>query len=122
MNRSLIVLTALMLTGGTALADHSRGGGRYTAGNYRTGSFHYVDHGGYRSWTGGRWDRNYFRGYYYTGGYYRPWVGPHYYSYYHRPALIVESYGAMPGYYWVSGSWNWDGNEWLWYPGHFEPL
>lgn len=37
-----------------------------------------------------------------------------------RPGLIVENYGRRPGYYWVSGAWQWDGLEWIWYPGHYE--
>lgn len=51
----------------------------------------------------------------------RPIIRDHYYNYYRRPALIVESYGAMPGYYWVAGRWDWNGYEWLWQPGHYEP-
>ena len=51
----------------------------------------------------------------------RPIIRDHYYNYYRRPALIVESYGAMPGYYWVAGHWYWNGYEWLWQPGHYEP-
>ena len=51
----------------------------------------------------------------------RPFIHDHYYNYYRRPALVVESYGAMPGYYWVAGHWSWNGYEWLWQPGHYEP-
>jgi hypothetical protein len=51
----------------------------------------------------------------------RPIIRDHYYNYYRRPSLIVESYGAMPGYYWVAGHWQWNGYEWLWQPGHYEP-
>jgi hypothetical protein len=51
----------------------------------------------------------------------RPIIRDHYYNYYRRPSLIVESYGAMPGYYWVAGRWDWNGYEWLWQPGHYEP-
>lgn len=51
----------------------------------------------------------------------RPIIRGHYYNYYRRPSLVVESYGAMPGYYWVAGHWDWNGYEWLWQPGHYEP-
>ncbi len=51
----------------------------------------------------------------------RPIIREHYYNYYRRPALIVENYGAMPGYYWVAGQWSWNGYEWLWQPGHYQP-
>jgi len=48
-------------------------------------------------------------------------IREHYYNYYRRPQLIVENYGAQPGYYWVAGAWNWDGYQWCWQPGHYEP-
>ena len=51
----------------------------------------------------------------------RPIIREHYYNYYRRPTLIVENYGAQPGYYWVAGQWYWSGYEWLWQPGHYEP-
>jgi len=51
----------------------------------------------------------------------RPVIRSRYFNYYQRPALIVESYPAMDGYYWVQGHWDWDGYEWIWNPGHYEP-
>jgi hypothetical protein len=51
----------------------------------------------------------------------RPVIRERYYNYYRRPALIVESYNPMAGYYWVAGSWSWTGYEWTWQPGHYEP-
>jgi hypothetical protein len=51
----------------------------------------------------------------------RPVIGHRYYNYYQRPSLIIENYSAMPGYYWVRGAWTWDGYEWIWQPGHYEP-
>ena len=51
----------------------------------------------------------------------RPVIHERYYNYYRRPAIIVENYNAMPGYYWVAGGWTWDGAEWIWQPGHYEP-
>lgn len=51
----------------------------------------------------------------------RPTITYRYYDYYQRPALIAENYAAMPGYYWVAGQWSWNGYEWIWTPGHYEP-
>jgi hypothetical protein len=44
-----------------------------------------------------------------------------YYDYGRPPVPHVESYGYRAGYYWVAGAWQWDGREWIWYPGHYEP-
>ena len=51
----------------------------------------------------------------------QPIIREHYYDRWHRPEVIVEDYGPMDGYVWVAGSWQWNGVEWLWYPGHYEP-
>ncbi len=51
----------------------------------------------------------------------RPIIRHRYFNYYQRPALIVENYAPMAGYYWVAGQWNWNGYEWIWTPGHYEP-
>ena len=51
----------------------------------------------------------------------RPIIREHYYNYYRRPAIFVENYSAMDGYFWVAGQWAWDGYEWQWTPGHYEP-
>ena len=133
---------ALGLSGGVALAD--RGGDHRGASEHRFAPQHNAvvrDHrevrdfrgGGrdtiairdHRGWEGGR-------GYYHNevrfrGGerrpifVSRPVIRERYYNYYRRPSLIVESYGAMPGYYWVRGQWTWDGYEWIWQPGHYQP-
>jgi hypothetical protein len=134
---------ALGLSGGVALAD--RGGDHRGTSEHRSAPQHNVvvrDH--HETRGGGRdavvvrdhrgWDRggrvvvrnepryhnnyNYNRRPIYVS---RPVIRQRYYSYYRRPALIVESYGAMPGYYWVRGQWTWDGNEWIWQPGHYQP-
>jgi len=143
----LVTLTALALglSSGVALADH-RGGESH--GDRRAVVEHRApvvrDHG--REWHGGnQWRGQTFvrEGYGDHGGghvvvrqpYYRhdyrvvrrpifvsrPIIRDHYYNYYRRPALVVENYGAMPGYYWVAGGWSWNGYEWLWQPGHYEP-
>ena len=51
----------------------------------------------------------------------RPVIHHRYYNYSRRPAVIFENYNAIAGYYWVSGSWSWNGFEWIWAPGHYEP-
>ena len=51
----------------------------------------------------------------------RPIIRERYFDYYRRPALIVENYNTMPGYYWVAGGWVWNGAEWIWQPGHYQP-
>ena len=51
----------------------------------------------------------------------RPVIHHRYYNYYRRPAVIFENYAPMTGYFWVSGSWSWNGFEWIWAPGHYEP-
>lgn len=61
-----------------------------------------------------------FGGSYYRA-YSRPVIRQRYYDYRYRPQIIVENYDAVPGYIWVRGSWNWNGYEWLWTPGHYEP-
>jgi len=44
-----------------------------------------------------------------------------YYNYYQQPTVLAENYQPMTGYYWVAGQWNWDGYEWRWTAGHYEP-
>jgi hypothetical protein len=51
----------------------------------------------------------------------RPIIRERYYNYYRRPSLIVESYNTPAGYYWVAGGWTWNGYEWIWQPGHYQP-
>jgi len=51
----------------------------------------------------------------------RPIIRERYYNYYRRPALIVENYNTQPGYFWVAGAWTWDGAEWIWQAGHYQP-
>jgi hypothetical protein len=137
MMRKLLPLTALALglSSGVALADH-RSEYREAMPVRRVGPPVVRDH---RDWRGGtvvvRDGRNWYGGsrlvvrgrpsYYpvvrrpiYVA---RPIIRERYFNYYRRPALIVENYNAMPGYYWVAGSWSWNGYEWIWQPGHYEP-
>lgn len=139
MMRKIVLFTvvALGLFGGVALADrdHHRGRDRHDR--------HVRDHRGYDRHDYRRdYDR---RDYYrrhdgrryvshrgaYDYGYRRvvrkpiyvsrPVIHQRYYNYYRRPAVIVENYNPMAGYYWVPGSWSWNGYEWVWQPGHYQP-
>lgn len=53
--------------------------------------------------------------------YTRPVIRERYYNVRMRPALIVENYPVQPGYIWIRGQWAWDGYEWQWQSGHYEP-
>jgi hypothetical protein len=129
----------------------SRGGGSFHNGGSVTvrdhrggGEWHGAREGGVRVTEGARWNNRpvYHGGYenrgygnrgYYNGGYRysnvvrrpiyveRPYIRERYYDYRYRPSLIVENYPVRDGYYWVAGQWTWDGYEWQWQPGHYEP-
>jgi hypothetical protein len=110
---------------GPVVRDHREyyGGGRVVVRNephYYGGGRSYY--GGGRSYYGG--GRNYYGGHSYARPIYvsRPVIRERYYNYYRRPALIVENFNPLPGYYWVRGEWTWDGAEWIWQPGHYEPV
>lgn len=139
---------ALGLSSGVALADHHgdhRGGDRRAVVEHRSAPQVVVrDH---RDVRGGDWHRGavvregrpYYgggsrvvirgdhRGYYNNYSYRRPIyvsrpiIRERYFDHYRRPALVVENYGPRDGYYWVVGQWTWNGYEWLWQPGHYEP-
>jgi hypothetical protein len=140
----------LGLSGGVALADrdHGRGGERHSApqnhvvvrgDHHASGAVVVRDHrGGYNGYRGGYNGYNGYRGGYnghvvvhnaprYHGVVRRPIfvarpvIHRRYFSYYQRPSLIVENYSAMPGYFWVPGTWTWNGYEWIWQPGHYQP-
>ncbi|HEX5060757.1 MAG TPA: hypothetical protein VFV99_15420 [Kofleriaceae bacterium] len=118
----LSALVALTAFGGVASADrgrgvrHSQGGVSVTHSRGR-----YVQPRGHVTYNRGYVARPSYR--YVRRPIYvqRPRIAYHYYNYYQRPALLVENYAAVPGYYWVAGQWNWDGYEWIWTPGHYEP-
>lgn len=61
-----------------------------------------------------------FGGNYYRA-YSRPVIRQRYYDYRYRPQIVVENYDPVPGYIWVRGSWSWNGYEWIWTAGHYEP-
>ena len=130
----VVSLTALVLglSGGVALADHGRGGDHRSQSRAIIRDHHERRGGGgnvvrdHRGWDRGgrmivrnepryhRYDR---RPIYVS----RPIIRERYHNYYRRPAVIAESYNPMAGYYWVAGGWAWDGYEWIWQPGHYEP-
>jgi hypothetical protein len=69
----------------------------------------YVNNGHYRFHNGR------------TVVYTRPVISRRYYDFRVRPTVIVENYPSQAGYIWVSGHWNWNGNEWIWIGGHYAP-
>jgi hypothetical protein len=147
MKRIILALACVGLAGGVASADRfhgSRGGNTVHTGGSRGpvvrdhrggGEWHGAREGGVRVTEGARWNNRpvYNRGGYYNSGYRynnyvrrpiyvgRPVIRERYYDYRYRPNLIVENYPARDGYFWVAGQWTWDGYEWQWQPGHYEP-
>jgi hypothetical protein len=128
---------ALGLSSGAAFADRGHGGdhrGGYEHRGDNRGSVVVRDHGNRGNTVvvrdhGNRGDgrvivrgepryRNVVRRPIYVS---RPVIHHRYYNYYRRPAVIFENYAPMTGYFWVSGSWSWNGFEWIWAPGHYEP-
>jgi hypothetical protein len=97
--------------------DHRGGGGDAVVRDHRgySGGTVVREHRGPVHVSGGR--------YVFPGGvirtYHAPVIRTHYYNYYRRPAVIVESYEPVPGYVWAKGNWRWNGGEWLWVPGYW---
>jgi len=144
MKKIILAIACLGLAGGVASADryhggghgpvvHGGGGGRTVVRDHRyEGGVHVSE--GARNYNRG-YNRGYERGYsrpVYNSGYRynyvrrpiyveRPYIRQRYYDYRYRPQLIVENYPVRDGYYWVAGQWTWDGYEWQWQPGHYEP-
>ena len=149
MKKIILSAIVLALTSGAAMADrfhgggHASGGGRQGGvvvhsnggGGYHNGGY---NNGGYRGnsgWHGnagwherGGYNRGYEPRYYHNHGvargniwFNRPVIREHYYHYGYRPQLVVENYGAREGYIFVRGDWAWNGYEWMWQPGHYEP-
>ena len=139
----LLAMSALVLalSGGSAFAGrhgggggggHSGGGGGHVGGAVHGGGGGHIGGGavvrggGFRGGVVGRGYAGGYRGGYgygarrpiYVG---RPFIRERYFDYRYRPRLLVENYAAMPGYFWTAGSWQWDGQEWIWTAGHYEP-
>jgi hypothetical protein len=143
MRKVILALVTLGLSSGVAVADRhnggwsggSHGGGRVIVHNNNSSHFggsHYTGarnwNSGTRNWSGGvrvvPHGRTYSRGYIARRPIYvqRPVIRHRYFNYYQRPSIIVENYNAMDGYTWVPGQWQWSGVEWIWQPGHYEPI
>ena len=143
----IITMSALIvaLSSGAAFADRHGGGGGgggfHGGGGGHATVVHNGGGGGGTRWSGGvsvrsepRLEHRYNGGGYnrgYVGGGYRydrrpiyvgrPIIRERYFDYRFRPRIIVENYAPMAGYYWVPGGWQWNGYEWLWQPGHYQP-
>lgn len=125
----------VLLFGGIAVADHGRGGrggGRGHGGGGHDSRRVIVRDHRYRGPVRvdrKRIDRRPVRvingRYVFSGGvsyrYTRPVIRERYYNVRVRPQVVVERYPAQPGYVWVSGSWGWDGREWVWTSGYYAP-
>jgi hypothetical protein len=131
MKRIILAIAAVAMAGGVASADRWHGNhGNNHRGNDRV--VHSHREGGVRvtpTYRGHYTRPVYNSGYRYHASYarrpiyvQRPVIRTHYYDVRYRPQIIVENYPARDGYYWVAGQWNWNGYEWLWTPGHYEPI
>jgi hypothetical protein len=131
----LSALVALTAFGGVASADRWRDT-RRAPGGVTVESRGRWDRGHWDRGNRGRWQQrqryNHNRGYVMRPQYryryvrrpiyvQRPVIAYRYYNYYQRPTVLVENYSTMPGYIWVAGRWNWNGYEWIWQPGHYQP-
>jgi hypothetical protein len=107
--------------GGAVIHNGGNGGFNRTT-VVREGRPYYRDHGGSRVVIRGERFHPYYHNVVRRPIYVsRPIIRARYYDYYRRPSIIVENYGPRAGYYWVAGQWSWNGYEWLWQPGHYEP-
>jgi hypothetical protein len=52
----------------------------------------------------------------------RPMIRERYYDFHRRPVLIEENFGFRTGFIWVRGHWDWNGGEWIWMPGFYQPV
>lgn len=124
MKRIIITLLALAMFGGVASADRSRGP---VVRDHRTGYVQrpVVRYNSHPTYTYSRPSHHYTQPTVRVARHpiyvQRPVIRYRYYNYYQRPAVIAESYAATPGYFWVAGQWQWNGYEWIWQPGHYEP-
>lgn len=132
MKRIILAIAAVAMAGGVASADRWHGNHGNHGNNHRGAVVHSHREGGVRvtpTYRGHYTRPVYNSGYRYRASYarrpiyvQRPVIRTHYYDVRYRPQIIVENYPARDGYYWVAGQWNWSGYEWLWTPGHYEPI
>lgn len=120
----IIAAAALVLglSNGSALADHRHGGpwGRSSYGAWNSGGGWHGSVAVRPQWNSYRGHREYFaprRPIFVRA----PVIRERYFDFRVRPRILVENYAPMTGYYWVNGRWDWDGVEWRWTPGHYEP-
>jgi hypothetical protein len=134
--RRIIIITLVALTGlsGVASADRWNRTRDHRGGVYVEPSRHRYERPRYQRYDRPRYVRHVPR---YTRSYYvhrpayryvrrpiyvaRPTIAVRYYNYYQRPAILAENYSAMPGYFWVAGKWTWNGYEWTWQAGYYQP-
>jgi len=147
MRRTIITaLVALTALGGVASADRSHGNNHHHNNNRGSWNHSARANGGvtvresrpvvryqsnYRSNYRPRFNGSYSSSYRYSRPsvrivrrpifVQRPVIRYHYYNQYQRPTLLVENYPARDGYFWVAGQWTWNGYEWMWQAGHYEP-
>ena len=118
-------------SGGVVVHDSNRGGGGWNNNNrvvvrdHDRGQWRGGERGG--SWGGGV-RVNSSPHYFHTYGHARtniymprPVFHERYYDYRVRPRVVYESYGPRYGYAWISGQWTWDGYEWVWNAGYYQP-
>lgn len=129
MKKAIMIMSSLVLSGGVALADGARGGrvqpppsvqhdSRGGAASSWSGGVA-VTHGGPAAHNNGartftpRYEGNHAS----THSANQPMhAQPQ-----HQPNLIAENHSARPGYTWIAGAWQWNGYEWIWQAGHYEP-
>lgn len=143
MKKVILAALFLALTAGAASADRHGGRGGHAQGGVVVHNNNRVvvheNHGGWGRNGGGRVVVHGNGGWHGNGGYRepryyhnrgvvraniwmpRPVIRTHYYHYGYRPSLLVENYGYRDGYVFVRGDWAWNGYEWVWQPGHYEP-
>lgn len=116
----MFAMLCLTMLGGVAAADRYRGssgrdhrGGVYVQPRQQQ-RFEYRQHRQSYSRPNYRYER---RPVYVQ----RPAIRYRYFNYYERPSVLAENYPAMTGYYWVAGHWDWNGYEWIWTPGYYQP-
>ena len=147
----LITLSALVLvlSAGTAFAQHHGGRGRSIVRGHGGGGVSVTIRGGGGGYYGGggrdrrrvdpyrgqvHSDRRvvYRRPMYHNNGsfrfhdgstvvYRRPVFTQRYYDVNVRPQYVAENYPNQSGYIWVNGSWSWTGYEWSWTAGYYAP-
>lgn len=121
-----IIATAALLLGlssGSALADRRHGESWGHRSSRHAWNPSGTWHGSVQvrpQWTSYRGHREYVaprRPIYVSS----PIIRERYFDFRIRPRVVVENYAPMTGYYWVNGRWDWNGVEWQWTPGHYEP-